>query len=251
MKNSKLILSAAVAVSAMLGIGAASAADMAVKAMPYIASPPAFSWTGFYIGGNAGYGWSNANFTLASVGTRVPPFPQEDVDASANATPRILNTNPHGFIGGGQFGYNYQTNRLVWGIEADFSFADIKGSDTKNGTAAVVSAPLSLAHITAIGEQKLNYFGTVRGRLGFTPIDSVLLYATGGLAYGQVESNINTSDVGAPIITGPASGSASATRTGWTAGGGIETALAFAPRWSLKAEYLYYDLVARFIQIEG
>jgi len=221
------------------------AADMPVKAPVYKApvykAPvAAFSWTGFYVGASAGYGWSDADLSLASVGTAVPPFPAQFLDAGASATPPILATHPRGFIGGGQFGYNHQINRLVWGYEADFSFADIRGSNTRGGTANLFPSPP--VDIAAVGEQKLNFLGTVRGKLGFTPLDSLLVYATGGLAYGHVESSTNTSDVPSTFSIGPAFGSASAVRAGWTAGGGIESVLAFAPRWSLKAEYLYYDL---------
>jgi len=232
-----------IAAVAILGFASnACAADLPMKAPVYKApvAAPAFGWTGFYIGASVGYGWSDADLDLASVGNPIPPFPARFLDAVAGAVPPILATHPRGFIGGGQFGYNYQINRLVLGYEADFSFADIRGSDTKGGTANLFPSPP--LNITAAGEQKLNFLGTVRGKLGFTPIDSLLVYATGGLAYGHVESSTKTSDVASTFSTSPASGSASAVRAGWTAGGGIESALAFAPRWSLKAEYLYYDL---------
>jgi outer membrane immunogenic protein len=215
------------------------AADMAVKAPPPALSP-VHSWAGFYIGASAGYGWSNSDINLDSVGSADPGLALQVTQTSAAATPPTLNTHSHSFIGGGQFGYNFQSNRIVWGLEADFSFANMKGTDTRSGSALLL--PASIANITAVGEKKLDFLGTVRGRLGFTPIDSLLVYTTGGLAYGHVESHTDTSDSGAPILTGPASGSASAMRAGWTAGGGIESALLFAPRWSLKAEYLYYDL---------
>jgi len=234
-------------------VGPALAADMPRKAPAYTPPPPppVYSWTGFYVGASAGYGWAGDDVTLEAAGTPLfssgagPPF----VSAAANATAMTLNTDPHGFIGGGQLGYNYQIDRWVWGLEADFSGADIRGSGTKEQIAPVVGFPTLSAPITGTAEQKLNFFGTVRGRLGFTPINSVLIYATGGLAYGHVESSTNTSDApaefcdaGPRCITGPASGSASAMRAGWTVGGGVESMLAFAPRWSVKAEYLYYDL---------
>jgi outer membrane immunogenic protein len=224
----------------------AAAADMPVKAPPPVAAP-AYNWTGFYVGASAGYGWTGDDVTLAAVGTSLigfSPFPQF-VSVAANSTAMTLNTDPHGFIGGGQFGYNYQINRWVWGLEADFSGAGIKGSETKEQTTTfvVLGFPALSAKITGTAEQKLDFFGTVRGRLGFTPIDSVLIYATGGLAYGHVESSTSTADaILLKFSTGPASGSASAMRAGWTVGGGVESMLAFAPRWSFKVEYLYYDL---------
>jgi outer membrane immunogenic protein len=137
-------------------------------------------------------------------------------------------------------GYNYQVDRWLWGVEADASYANLKGSDIESGTA--LFPPASLANITAVGEQSLNFFGTLRGRAGFLPTNSLLVYATGGLAYGHAESNTNTSDAGAPILTAPASGSASRMLAGWTAGGGLEAALPFSSAWRFKIEYLYYDL---------
>jgi opacity protein-like surface antigen len=79
--------------------GTAFAADLPLKALPPL--PPAFSWTGFYVGAHAGYGWSDADVTLASVATPPSQFTGIFADASANATPSILNTHPGGFIGGG------------------------------------------------------------------------------------------------------------------------------------------------------
>lgn len=139
-------------------------AGRAIAAPP--AAPTIWTWTGFYAGGNIGYGWSGAGVNLVSVGTTDPLAVPGVAEASARTTPQT-NTKPRGLIGGGQFGYNYQVNQMVWGIEADFSFANISDSDTADGvTTNFIS---SLARITAVTEQKLNFFGTLRGRLGFTP----------------------------------------------------------------------------------
>jgi outer membrane immunogenic protein len=238
-------------VSTIVLTGGASAADMPVKA-PAPVFAPAYNWTGFYVGASVGYGWTSNDVTLAGTGTPIPSgnpgFPAF-VSAAASASSMTLNPDPGGFIGGGQLGYNHQIGQWVWGLEADFSGAGIKGSETKVQVVSSVSIPSVSAKITGTAEQKLNFFGTVRGRLGFTPVNSVLIYATGGFAYGRVESSTNTSDApiacglfANPCTTGPASGSASAWRGGWTVGGGVESMLAFAPRWSIKAEYLYYDL---------
>jgi outer membrane immunogenic protein len=219
-------------------------ADLPVKAPAYKAPAPLYSWTGFYVGAHAGYGWNDSDVALASIGIPDPAAPVF-AQSSANATPPILKTHPHGFIGGGQFGFNYQTtNRWVWGLEADLSFAGIKGSDTEVGTTGPIPTfpGVTPVNVTAIGDQKLNFFGTVRGRLGFTLADSLLVYATGGLAFGRIESSTSTSDAFSTFAISPASGSASTMRAGWTAGGGVESALTFAPRWSVKVEYLYYDL---------
>jgi outer membrane immunogenic protein len=91
--------------------------------------------------------------------------------------------------------------------------------------------------------QKIDWFGTLRGRVGWLPVNALLVYATGGLAYGHVRTNIAFSEhieQGANPIDGSTAISQSSTRLGWTAGAGLEWM--FAPRWSVKGEYLYYDL---------
>jgi len=226
-----------VAFAAAIGTHAL-AADMPLKAPPPTPVAP-YSWTGFYVGVSGGYGWSNAGIDLAPAPVQTSGVAGV-VATSAAATPGVLNTHPHGFLGGGQMGYNYQADRWLWGVEADASYADFKGSNIESGTA--LFPPASLANITAVGEQRLNFFGTLRGRAGFLPTNSLLVYATGGLAYGHAESSTNTSDAGAPILTAPASGSASRMLAGWTAGGGLEAALPVSSAWRFKIEYLYYDL---------
>jgi len=131
----------------------------------------------------------------------------------------------NGFVGGGQIGYNWQgASPLVLGIEADFQGTGQSRTDTVGA--------FSL-------EQKLPWFGTVRGRIGYA-FDRVMLYATGGLAYGDYKLT----------VSGPG-GSASddATKTGWTVGGGVEWM--FAPQWSTKLEYLYIDTGDRDVTLFG
>ena len=228
----------------------ASAADLPVKAPAY--TPPTAmpnSWTGLYIGASAGYGWSDDDVALAASGiSPALSLTSLFVSAAASASTMTLNTNPRGFVGGGQLGYNYQNDRWVWGLEADFSGARITGSATKEQTVPVTGFPAILATITGKAEQTLDFLGTLRGRLGFTPVNSLLIYVSGGLAYGHVKSDANTWDAPLcfnalfPCSTGPASGSASSWRAGWSVGGGVESMLSFAPHWSVKVEYLYYDL---------
>ena len=121
METSKLILSAAVAVSAILGIGAASAADLPArlpaKAPVYVA--PAFSWTGFYIGAHAGYHWGSDRASTAADPVGWTLAGAAAIDAITPGT-----VHPNGFIGGGQIGFNWQVNSIVWGIEADASWMD-------------------------------------------------------------------------------------------------------------------------------
>src|SRR5260221_4806415 len=152
-------------VSTIVLTGVASAADMPVKA-PAPAFAPAYNWTGFYVGASVGYGWTSNDVTLAGTGTPLSTNAGLDafVSAAASASSMRLNPDPGGFIGGGQLGYNYQIGQRIWGLEADFSGADIKGSETKIQVASSVSIPSVSAKITGTAEQKLNFFGTVRGR---------------------------------------------------------------------------------------
>lgn len=86
-------------------------------------------------------------------------------------------------------GYNYQAGRFVWGIETDFSGADIHGSDTRSLTELIPGFPANSVSVSGTADQRIDYLETVRGRLGFTPINPLLIYATGGLAYGHVASS--------------------------------------------------------------
>ncbi len=182
---------------AMLGVvgaGPAFAADLARAPAPVVKAPavvpaPVFSWTGFYIGANAGYGWGSGKDAADYYGL-----------------------SPQGWFGGGQVGFNYQfANNIVAGIETDFQGGDI--SDTVGGLSS-----------------KVDWFGTVRGRLGYA-FGRVLPYVTGGLAYG----NNSIDNFG---------WSQSKTNVGWTAGAGIEYAL--TDHWTAKTEYLYTDLGSSF-----
>ncbi|MFT0862254.1 outer membrane protein [Ancylobacter sp. G4_0304] len=186
----KKIISSGVAAAALFVAAPAFAADMAqpypVKA-PALVAEPVFSWTGFYLGGNAGYAWG-----------------------SGDGLADTLAIDPNGWLGGGQIGFNYQFgNNVVLGAEADF-----QGSDIKDSSLGIQS--------------KMDYFGTVRARLGYA-FDNIMPYVTGGLAWGHNEVKDQylglTSDK---------------TAVGWTVGGGVE--YAFDNNWSVKGEYLYMDL---------
>jgi outer membrane immunogenic protein len=228
MKKSELIL-AAVAASAMLGIGAASAADLPLKARPYIAAAPVYSWTGFYVGGNVGYGWENKD-----VGVTTLPSP-----ASFDEIPFALALNTRGVIGGGQFGYNWQFSpRWVGGMEADLSWSGISGQNTRAPIffQSTGTAMLGSSHLV---QEKLDWLSTVRGRLGFLPTDRLMLYGTAGLAFGNVKYTV-FQDINPAIAGNQFPGSSDRTKAGWTAGAGFEWA--FLNNWSVKGEYLYVDL---------
>jgi len=215
------------------------------------------NWTGFYSGPNAGGGFENTiknsatTIFVPSAGFCDAPGIAVSAlcDALAAGVPRQFNTRPRGFIGGGQVGYNWQTGVFVWGVETDFQGANINGADSAANTQVVTGPPGVVPGVvttSGTGSQKIGWLGTVRGRLGWTPTPPVLIYATGGLAYGQVKTDVSFAGqiaaVGPP--TSPFSGATTAsnnlTRAGWTIGGGTEWM--FARQWSIKGEYLYYDL---------
>lgn len=157
----KKFLLASVAALGIVAAGAASAADLPSRKGP-IEAPiyvPAFTWTGFYVGANAGYAWGQIDSTNLGV---IGGFGGFD--------------DPDGFIGGGQIGYNYQIGQWVIGAEADFQGADLKATANFGG-------------ITASNE--INYFGTVRARVGYA-FDRFLPYVTGGFAYGNVKNKVTT-----------------------------------------------------------
>jgi outer membrane immunogenic protein len=207
-----------------------------------------FTWTGFYAGANVGYGVNagdGAHSGVMSGDSTYDTFP-------GNVSPYSLNAHREGVIGGGQIGYNYQLwPTIVVGLEADFQGAGI--SNYSPGT--VTGMPMNTAGddgaMGAVsGKAALNWFGTVRGRLGWNGLDPrVMLYVTGGFAYGQVSNSATSSFnhfgcVGNAFPTACAVGAAydNSTKVGWTFGGGLEWAPAALPNWSLKAEYLYVSL---------
>jgi outer membrane immunogenic protein len=190
-------------------------ADMAVKA-PLVKAPvaPPYSWTGWYIGANAGYGVGQGQGTFAfGPGTPGPAV-------------ETFNAMPGGAFGGGQLGFNYQFNAFVLGAETDIQGAGI----SDNRTCLLGCIPGSSALI----DQKLNWFGTTRARVGLAT-GPVLTYATAGVAYGGIETGLTTTLGGTT-----SSSDTSTTKTGWTWGTGVEAAL--GGNWTAKAEYLYVDL---------
>jgi outer membrane immunogenic protein len=190
------------------------AADLQ-RPMPFKAPPPMQSvhnWSGFYLGVNAGGGWSNAN-----------------VDFSAAAFPSFasVENNLKGALGGGQLGYNWQYGAAVFGVEADFQFGGMTGG---------IDAPCPpglCAGLAASFRQKMPWFGTARGRIGYAS-DGWMLYATGGYAYSRLETHAFASAGGVSVDV-----RRNENRHGWTAGGGIEVALTH--NWTAKIEYLYLD----------
>jgi outer membrane immunogenic protein len=191
---------------------------------------PVSTWSGLYVGGNLGYGWGNGNTDFSFL-PRPEVFGFNNVSLGARST---------GVTGGAQLGYNWQVGSLVTGLETDIQGSGIKGSVSAVRTLS--SNPLDPGSLIS-SEPKLSWFGTVRGRLGVTVTPELLLYGTGGLAYGHVDASANWSQSNAEAPDGPpriAPASISKTKVGWTAGAGAEWM--FAHNWSAKLEYLYVDL---------
>ena len=207
------------------------AADMAVKARPP-ALAPACVWCGWYVGGNVGGAWDAHTSSSFSGDPATAPY------FAVNEFPSSLSPNARGVLGGGQIGYNWQVApNFILGLEAD-----IQGSGYKGTATATPNPTGGYVQFSTSAEQQSNWFGTARARAGFLPSPNLLIYGTGGLAYGQTEVGFNTFPAAFACGGGYtcASGSSSTTRAGWTAGGGFEWM--FAPHWSVKAEYLFLDL---------
>jgi len=226
MRRIKIVGGAAIAaILGLAGSGAVSAADLG--AGPYTKTPsyivPAYSWSGGYVGFNLGYGWGRSSDTATFVG---PPSLFTD---TANLT-------MNGVVGGGQIGFNVQMQNWVFGGEADFQGTNQKASHSFICPAGTCSSvligivPVPGPAVAVTTSQQLDFFGTARARVGIAVVPEVLLYATGGLAYGQVDTTSN--------IVGAAK--QQNYDVGWVVGAGIEAA--FGGGWSVRLEYLYLDL---------
>ena len=190
-----------------------------IKAAPYAPPPPAFSWSGPYIGVNAGVSAGN--------------FVNSDLSGSKNNNnlPDQFTANSRGFSGGGQLGYNYQfsNSNFVVGIEADFQGSTLEGAYDN----------VQIPGTTWRDGSKVDWWGTLRGRAGYA-FGNVLPYATGGLAYGHVGTNGSCSVAIGGFSCDQSQGSIAGTHMGWTAGAGVEYAITH--NLTFKVEYLYTDL---------
>jgi outer membrane immunogenic protein len=202
---------------------AAGAADLPVRSAPppYVAAVPIFTWTGFYVGLNAGYGW-NANSGRTVF---VPDFGLVDVGGNDDG----------GFVGGAQIGYNWQFGSFVIGAEADIQWADIGGSDS----------PFLIGNtFVGGGGNSTDWFGTVRARAGFA-FDRLLVYATGGYAYAGGGGDNGGCFIGNTFVLDCGGGGDDL--NGWTLGGGIEWALpvnwfgSSAVTFGLEGLYVNFD----------
>jgi outer membrane immunogenic protein len=232
----KLLLSA---VSLAVLTGSAIAADLPTRKEPLPAPPPSFTWTGLYGGINVGYGFGaggNDHGSLYGTNTTTTGLTALTTVTSGLSSSWNNSMSPSGVVGGGQIGYNYQYNPyIVVGVEADAQASDMNGSNGYYGSGT------GLTYVTTA--KNIDWFGTARGRLGLTMpgYSNFLVYGTGGFAYGQVDNNVGVSYL---MANGGASGTSSfyQTKTGWTAGGGVEWSPQSFPTWSAKVEYLYTNL---------
>jgi outer membrane immunogenic protein len=236
----KAYLLAGVSLTCLLG-GSTLAADMPLKAQPVTCA--ACDWTGFYFGvnggGSIGHDRSYDALSLFPAGTFGGTVPGVSTPVSATA----YSQSPDGALGGFQAGYNWQTGHTVLGAEVDWDAANQR-SKLQIGNFLASSVIVAPAFYNLTDEQKIGWLATARARVGATYGYS-LWYITGGAAWGEVKTTSTFQATGsATFATAPASAAFSQTRTGWTIGGGVETALTWmgAPNWSAKLEYLYVDL---------
>ncbi|HET7850770.1 MAG TPA: outer membrane protein [Pseudolabrys sp.] len=209
MKKSLLASASVTAIVLATGAQAADLGNRPVYKAPAFAPAP-WSWTGFYVGGNVGAVWGRSSV-------------ENDPSSVATWLDGRTDNNRTGVIGGVQAGYNWQWASLVLGIEGDISFASLD----RSVTAANFLAPPFQDTLRS----RLDWLATIRGRLGWA-VDRWLIYGTGGVAFAHFNDELSDPPSVLGFTVGPDS-----SRTGWTAGGGIE--YAFTDHWTAKAEYLH------------
>lgn len=212
-----------------------SCAALAVVTPAYAAPPvPVYNWTGWYAGGNFGYSWGRAeNNYSEAFGFGLPNSIEQSEPLD-------------GVIGGGQIGYNWEPNPYtVVGFETDFQGSAEKGSSG-------VSSPYSIdcidgfclgsGTVTDAVSSSIHWFGTARARVGVLIDPTLLLYGTGGLAYGRISTSGTITDTACALTTACSwSFGNSTTKVGWTAGGGLEGVIPNTTNWTWKLEVLYID----------
>lgn len=208
------------ALAACMIVLPATAADIPMR--PYFspAMPATFSWTGMYIGGNAGYSWGKE---------------REEYHDDWTNYDRSIKMN--GAVAGGHIGYLHQFGRFVVGVEADWTKTWQKGSSTESECLYKWWGTCQLTH-TTVDEPKLEWLGTARIRAGFLPFERLLVYGTVGGAYGMMQNaHAEWYGSGSPLTINTKQALA-----GYVWGFGGEYAL--NKNWSVGAEWLRYDLRA-------
>jgi outer membrane immunogenic protein len=223
----RIVFTSSLATAAIAATALAHAADLGPMVANAPPAPVYYNWTGLYLGANLGGSWGRESHQI--------------FDGTAGIFEVGVTNHPDGVIGGGQVGYNWQFSPWFgWGTGTVLGIeADIQGSSQRSTIDEAFSDP-RFGPVTFAGsvEDKLEWFGTVRGRAGIA-FDRVLWYATGGWAFGERK-------LGGPLTSSNAAGliattafSTSSRMNGWTVGGGIEWA--FWGNWTAKFEYLYID----------
>lgn len=227
-------------VLAAASVAPAFAADLPVKAPRIMAVD---NWTGFYVGVNGGYSWGRADTDLTATQTTVGTITRTTLGGTVldvttvpvgTTTTRLSDrARMDGGLFGGQIGYNAKYNNWIVGLEAD-----IQGTGQRGGSSFCLTAACPLGSTVITSDFHLRWFGTVRGRAGLLVDPNFLIYATGGLAVGEIGADYTASITGAVAPLGTFSGKT--TRAGFVVGAGGEWR--FSERWSFKLEYLYMDL---------
>ena len=212
--------------------GSAFAADLPVREPAPAYAPPVFTWTGFYVGVNAGgaFAESRVRRTPSSLWL-TSGLPADIANSNAFSTIGRRSLHPSGFTGGLTVGYNFQSGSIVFGIEGDINYMGLRSSSVVGPFAVAGGNPQ-----TYLQSIRTSYLATLRPRIGVA-FDRALFYVTGGLAVADSRFSGGTVfNAGLPSYLG----STSKTQVGWTVGGGVE--YAFTNNWTTKLEYLYADL---------
>lgn len=187
-----------------------------------------YDWTGFYAGVNAGASKNNSEVDQEYSYVNIKRH--EDVSAR-------FDNSQTAFTGGAMLGYNYQIKNVVLGVETDLNYLGFNDVQRRAGSYYVIEPWNVDASYKGKAQIDANWYGTLRGRLGYA-VDNLLIYGTGGLAYGGIEAGGHL-EVSTSLGGMEWDGSNSATKLGWAVGGGLEYGL---NRWTLGAEYLFVDL---------
>lgn len=238
------------ALATLLG-GTALAADYGQPINPFVPQMPVYSWTGAYLGLQGGYAWGQSTVDFEDVfGAFV--FDNEVFDFSDLNGAR--NFEPNGFVGGGHLGYLHQFGGLVIGVEGDVEVATQKDSESIAETRVLTTVDQITGEVIANTFEfsgavavDYNWTASARGRIGFA-FDRVLVYATGGYAYADIDTTANVSlsvNNGAPITL--ANAGISEGTGGWTVGGGLEALVGY--NMSTRLEYRFTDLKDQTINL--
>lgn len=234
----KLFLASVAA--ATLAVSSAVAADLPTRKVAPVAPmiAPVFTWTGFYAGVNGGYGFGASklkNVTVSRDAYNGLPAWSTKEDSFAKWTDKRSDS----FVGGAKIGYNYQMGSVVLGIEADINYANLAAK--RSGVNAEREfLPGWRSGNSLMAKSTLNWFGTVRPRIGFVATERMMVFATAGLAYGNVRSAAQYADTLNGAVDDNWVGKQNKIRAGWTVGAGAEYAL--TDNVVLKGEYSYIDL---------